>query len=247
MIDADRARSAEQALGAVCVATGFPVGDEFKWSPRRGTWMYASLHGVDRQNFFLNVISVLQDHETLAHVVMEDSRRSRATQGAASAEHDVVVMLLERLANRLKELRTTALLVADRPGGDRPHEDRFIADCLDAIAVGTPYVQHDEISFVLSTDSRFIRLLQAADLITSCMTAYVAGEGNFAPPIARAMLPLFPLSYGRRGGPSIKIHPDYTFGNLYHWLLGDECFVRFQSGVPLPSRSFGYFVGPNDP
>lgn len=247
MVDADRARSAEKELDALCAATGFPAGEEFKWSPRRGAWMYDSLHGEQRQRFFVGVVELLREHDALAHVVMEDASRSRAVDSRLSAEDDVVVMLLERLANRLKEHRTTALLVADRPGGDRPDEDRFIADCLRVLETGTQWVQHEEISFVLSTDSRFVRLLQAADLVTSCTTAYVAGEPHYAPPIALAMLPLFPSSYGRRGGPSIKIHPDFNFGNLYHWLFGDEDFVRFQSGVPLPHRAFGYFEGPDQP
>jgi hypothetical protein len=157
MLDADLARSAEKALNSLCSATGFPDGDEFKWSPRRGTWMYNSLHAEKRQQFFLDAIQVLVDHSVLAHVVMEDSNRSRATNPDLSAEDDVVVLLLERLANRLKEMRTTGLLVADRPGGDRPHEDRFIADCLRALDAGTLYVQHAEISFVISTDSRIGR------------------------------------------------------------------------------------------
>jgi hypothetical protein len=247
MLDADSARSAEKALDSLCRDVGFPAGDEFKWSPQRGTWMHGSLHGDNRQRFFLEVARVLSDHNVLAHVVMEDSNRSRATGPLVSAEDDVVIMLLERVASRLKDLRTTALLVADRPGGNRADEDRFVADCLDALNVGTEYVQHAEISFVLSADSRSIRLLQAADLVTSCITAYVAGESNNAPRVAQALLPLFPLSYGRRGGPSIKIHPDYTFGNLYHWLFGDDDFIRRQTGIPLPHRSYGYYSGPDVP
>lgn len=247
MVDADVARSAEKALDGLCAAAGFPAGEEFKWSPGRECWMRTALVAEPRDTFFRGVIDVLLAHGVLAHVVIEDANRARATRWDRSAEDDVVIMLLERLANRLKELRSTGLLVADRPGGNRPEEDRFISDCLLALETGTAYVQHEELSFVLTTDSRFVRLLQAADLVTSCMTAYVAGEPTYAPGIAQAMLPLFPVSYGRRGGPSIKLHPDFTFGNLYHWLFGDEDFVRFQSGVALPYKGFGYFNGPDHP
>lgn len=247
MLDADGARSAERSLDALCVDTGFPPGEEFKWSPHRGMWMRDRLLGEDRQAFFFAVAEVLLSHHVLAHIVLKDANRSRATDARLSPEDDVVVMLLERVANRLKEMRTTALLVADRPGGDRPQEDRFIAECLRVLEAGTPYVQHDELSFVLTTDSRFVRLLQAADLVASCITAYVAGEPIYSPPIAEQLLPLFPKSYGRRGGPSIKLHPDFSFGNLYHWLFGDEDFVRFQNGWPLPHRGLGYYEGPNEP
>lgn len=133
MVDADVARSAEKALDALCRGTGFPPGEEFKWSPGRACWMRTSLIADARETFFRAVIDVLLAHGALAHVVIEDANRGRATRWDCSTEDDVVVMLLERLANRLKELRSTALLVVDRPGGDRSDEDRFIADCFDAL------------------------------------------------------------------------------------------------------------------
>ena len=36
----------------------------------------------------------------------------------------------------------------------------------------------------------------------------------------------------------LKIHSDIRYGNLYHWLLGDESFVRCQGGYPLRSNRF---------
>jgi hypothetical protein len=44
--------------------------------------------------------------------------------------------------------------------------------------------------------------------------------------------------YGCVGGRGLKIHPDLRYGNLYHGLLDDEMFVRFQGGFPLPSSRF---------
>jgi len=44
--------------------------------------------------------------------------------------------------------------------------------------------------------------------------------------------------YGCKGGRGLKIHPDLRYGNLYHWLLGDEAFVRYEGGIDLPSKRF---------
>lgn len=214
MVEADVARSAERALGALCEASGFPADEEFKWSPARDHWMHSSLVDEDRQEFFLRVIDVLAMHGAVAHLALEDISKARATGADVSPEDDVIALLLERLALRLRQAATTGFLVADRPGGGRRDEDRFIGDCLRALNTGTKYVQHDELSFVLTTDSKFVRLLQSADLVTSCMTAYIAGEVRYAPPVAKAMLKLFPTGWGGRGGTSIKLHPDFRYVNL---------------------------------
>lgn len=246
-VPADKARQVEKAIAATCRDVGFPAGQEFKWSPRRGSWMFEMLHGDERARFFSGVIDRLGDANAFAVVVMEDAGRSRATSTAPSAERDVVVLLLERVANRLKDLRETGLLIADRPGGDRREEDRFVADCLTTLEEGTNYVSHEEIAFVITTDSRFVRLLQAADLATSCMTAYVAGEAVHSPPIVQRLLPLYPVAYDRRAGYSIKIHPDYNFANLHHWLFGETHFVGYQMGYPMPLKGRDYAEGPDRP
>jgi hypothetical protein len=42
---------------------------------------------------------------------------------------------------------------------------------------------------------------------------------------------------GRVGGFGLKLHPDYSFINLYHWLLGDNAHRK--EGV-LPSDGWPY-------
>jgi len=50
---------------------------------------------------------------------------------------------------------------------------------------------------------------------------------------------VLPLLRSDIGGRALKIHPDERYGNLYRWLLGDDMFVRFQSGFELP---LDYFI-----
>jgi hypothetical protein len=242
-IPADRARAAERALNDLCLATGFPPGEEFKWSPDRGTWMRSNLVEDARSAFFADVFAVLALHDCYALVAIVDNGRRPAT-GQPSAEKDVIVLLLERVANRLKEHGETALLIADRPSGGRTHENAFVADCLAMLEAGTNYVQHNEIGLVLTSDSRSVRLLQSADVVASCITAYVSGEDRFSPETAARVLTLLPESLGRRGGYSVKLHPDHCFVNLYHWLFGDSHYVKFGSGRPLPVSQHQYSTSP---
>lgn len=246
VVAADKAPSVERALHEVCLAAGFPADAEFKWSPSRKSWMHSELVSGDRQEFFRNVAEVLVKGDCFASVVMEDDQRGRATS-ALTTEQDVMVLLLERVASRLKELGDTGLLIADRPSGGRREEDHFVVECLRLLEAGTEYVQHNELTFVVTADSKSVRLLQAADLVVSCMTAYVAGESTYSPPVVKLLLPLFPTAYGRRAGYSIKIHPSYNFANLHHWLFGESDWVRSQMGTPMPLKGCDYFDGPDSP
>src|SRR5262245_14639496 len=50
----------ERDLETLCRTTGFPTRtDEFKWSPKPGSWMHSNLVGPSREAFFLNVIDLL--------------------------------------------------------------------------------------------------------------------------------------------------------------------------------------------
>jgi hypothetical protein len=244
-VPADGARALGASLSQLCDRYGFPAGEEFKWSPGRECWMRSNLVEDKRQQFYLEVVQQLVSVEAFGTVVLEDDGRNPATSGL-TAQQDVVVMLLERIANRLKDRRETGLVVADRPGGGRKDEDAFLAECLQNLEEGTDYVKHNEIAFVVAADSRMVRLLQAADLLTSCITAYVAGEKNYSPAIAKELVALLAGDiFGRRGGYGVKIHPDFTFSNLYYWLFGDEDFWKYNTGTPMPIKGRQYAESPD--
>lgn len=171
-------------------------------------------------------------------VVMEDASKNRAIEEAQSAEEDVTRMFLER-AQRSIPHGTSAIALFDRPGGDRKAETSFLSATLATLRQGTTYSTLDRLALAVSTDSTLSRLLQLADVVTACSTSYVAGETEFSPKIFRdGILPMLRADYGCKGGRGLKIHPDRRYGNLYHWLLEDELFVRFQGSVELPSTYF---------
>jgi len=237
----------EAALNQACADIGFPDGEEFKWSPRRGTWMRSNLIENHRRDFFQRVLDKAREADARVLVVIEDTDRNPAVAGQ-SAEFDTVIMFIERAESYLQGLRSTGLVITDRPGGGRAAEDEFLTDCLEVLLTGTPYVSVERIPVnVLSTSSHLVRLLQLADLVTSCTTAYVAGEDTYAPAVFPAILAIAHRDYDCVGGRGIKIHPDGRYRNLYHWLFGDADFVRFQVGVPFPMAAYPYATGPRVP
>ena len=140
------------------------------------------------------------------------------------------------------------VVIVDTPSGTRGDEDRFLGRCLDTIQRGTPYVRFERIALnVISTNSKLVRLLQLADVVTSCTLAYIGGEPQWSLPVFEQIKTILRSDYGRLGGCGVKIHPDLRYRNLYHWLLGDTHFVRYQSGVPLPLANYPYAQSPDEP
>jgi hypothetical protein len=237
----------EVALNKACADAGFPDGEEFKWSPGRGTWMRSGLVEDARRDFFLHVLGMGNDAGARAIVVVEDTSSNPANAGQTT-EFDTVIMFIERVETYLNAHRSTGLVITDRPGGNRTAEDEFLTGCLEVLLTGTPYVSVDHIPVnVLSTSSHLVRILQLADLVTSCTTAYVAGEDRYAPAVFPAILTIAHRDYGSVGGRGIKIHPDGRYRNLYHWLLGDTHFVRYPFGIPLPWAAYPYADDPRVP
>jgi len=75
-----------------------------------------------------------------------------------------------------------------------------------------------------------------ADVVTSCVVARVSGESTHSPPVFDLIKPLLRSDGHRIGGVGLKIHPDFVYANLYHWLLGDSHFHRFNIGFPMPLK-----------
>lgn len=240
VIDGSRVKSLENQLEEVCINTGFPKGEEFKWSPGRELWMRSNLIGEQREDFFERILKVALDCKVQALFVANDTTCSTATR-VASHDEDVSTTLLERVHHRTPIDDDGYIVIVDRPGGDRRDEDQFLMTCLEQLQQGTRYVKHDRIAInVVSTPSKLVRCLQLADVITSCCLARVSGEDRYSPKVFSMILPMFREEFGRRGGCSFKIHPDFKYANLYHWLLGDSHFVRNSSGSPMPLKNRPY-------
>jgi uncharacterized protein DUF3800 len=240
-VPGDRLRDLERELDALCRKTGFPKGEEFKWSPAPGQWMREHLVEDARERFFVEALEIGAGANAKAIVVVEDIYAQKVARGSASHEEDVSLMFLER-AQAALGFEQHALVVFDRPGGGRKREDEFLAQRMETIRTGSAFTEMDRLALVVATDSKLSRTLQLADVVTSCSTAFVAGETKYSRRIFETgILPMLREEYGRKGGCGLKIHPDKRYGNLYHWLLGDSHFVRHQEGHPLPSNHFNQY------
>lgn len=237
----------EKQIDSLCIDFGFPTGEQFKWSPGRGLWMRDNLVSTRREEFFNGALSLIREHGAVAIVVVEDASRATAT-GAPTAEVDVTRLFLERVHRRLGAVDSEGIVVVDRPSGGRADEDAFLSDCLETLQNGTDYVKPERIALnPLPTPSKFIRLLQVADVVTSCTVATIGGEDCFAPPVFEMIKPILQNDMGRIGGVGLKLHPDFRYANLYHWLLGDAYFYKMGIGYPLPLPGSPYSSGPDCP
>src|SRR5438445_57376 len=156
--------------------------------------------------------------------------------------------MLERIQLFLARNDDHGIAVVDRPGGGRRDEDEFLLECLDTIQSGTPYVILDRLCFnVVSSSSNLIRSLQLADVIASCTMARVGGEDRFSPPVFERIQELMVRYDQRVGGIGLKIHPDFRYVNLYHWLAKEEFYWRNNVGHKMPISDFPYSQGPDNP
>lgn len=236
----------EKQIEAVCTEFGFPPNEIFKWSPGRELWMHQNFVGEQRQQFFIRVLGLAKDNGATATIIIEDTSYKTAT-GVQSPETDLIQLFLERAHHQLAARQSNGMVIVSQPSGDRKSENKFLAGCFETLRSGTDYVKPERIVLnVLTSPPRFMRLLQLADVVTSCTVAFVGGESSFSPPVFNSVKSMLARELGRIGGVGLKIHPDIKYVNLYHWLLGDTHFVRFM-GLPLPLPGYQYSDDPYVP
>lgn len=227
-------------IEGACKKAGFPTGEPFKWSPGSDLWMHANLKDAARAKFFRSVLKAASDHHVSALVVIADTSKRKATK-AKTHELDVTTMFLERADIEFGRAGTRGVVVADRPGGNLKQQEKFLSDCLDTLQVGTKFWTKAHTLFVVSAPAKLLRLLQLADLVTSCTLSYVSGETNWSPATFKRIEPMLCKEKGSVGGAGVKIHPDFSYANLYHWLLGDTHFRKgISAAMPLPMKTRPY-------
>lgn len=206
--------------------------------------MREGLTGPSRQRFFADALKLAVAAGCTALVVVVDTTGKPAIATSGSPEEDAVALFLERAHHHLRsETGTEALVLVDRPSGNRRDEVEFLAKCLVTMREGTSYVLPDRLTLVVATQSRLVRLLQLADVVVSSSLACVAGERQYSPAIFSAIRPMFRGG----GGFCLKIHPDGRYVNLYHWLLGDDFHVPRGRYTELPDPRRPYARSQDEP
>jgi len=240
VVESESIRPLEAKIDALCESYGFPQGETFKWSPGHEHWMRKNLIHDERRDFQIGVLHALAEFHSKVVFVAEDKGCSTA-ENSPTHEIDVVRLLIERVDWFLGKAVSHGVIISDRPGGDHKKEEAFLLDCLETLRVGTDFLTPQNIIMsVLTSPFRLSRLLQAADLIVSCTLAYVSGESKFSPAVFEHINPLFIRESGRTGGVGVKLHPFLKYGNLYHWLFGDEYYIKGNTGHRMPLKSIAF-------
>ena len=108
-----------EALGALqrevenlCTRTGFPPGEQFKWSTTKKELVMRALVGDDRLRFYQDLFAIAAAHGVKACVVVEDTSKSvartgrikdgRFESGSQNHEEDALALFLERCQNALR-------------------------------------------------------------------------------------------------------------------------------------------------
>jgi hypothetical protein len=240
ILDEGQLRQVSSSIEDLCTAVGFPRNEPFKWSPGKDLWMRENLIEDERTSFFKAVLSELKKADASAICVLTEHGSGFATGEARTQEQDAVYMLLERFDGSLRS-EELGIAIASRPSGGRKDEDKLLNACEAVRQRGTAYSKFLKIALnLISMPAASSRILQATDLVISITGAMVAGNTKFAEPLWDDVRSLLRSESSRVGGVGLKIHPDYKYVNLYHWLGGDEYFWRFQVGesMPLKTRPF---------
>lgn len=238
----------EHAIESTCKEYGFPDEAVFKWSPGRDDaelWMHNNLTGNKRQEFFTRILKIAKVAEAKAMVVIEDTSCKTATS-AKERDVDLLNLFLERANLALGNEGCHGIVICSQPSGNRKNEHKFLADCVKTLRYGTDYTNFEHIPLsILSASHKFIRLLQLADIVTSCTTAFVAGESKHSPQIFKVIKQILVRHSDRIGGVGLKIHPDLKYANLYHWLLDDKIFYKGDKCLNMPLLDAPYSASPD--
>jgi hypothetical protein len=247
-ISAEKIGDIEIEINELCNEYNFPEGEEFKWSPRKDSYMHSKIIEEDRVNFYEGLFKISLKYNVKAIVVASDNDCGFADSSSTSHDEDVTTMFLERADQLFSSYNRRGLVIIDKPGGGAKQDKDFVSKCLETLERGTSYVKFNSIPLpVMTADSKHIRLLQLADVVIGCCLARVAGEKKYSSEIFDLIKPILRKRDGRIGGVGFKIHPDTLYRNLYFWLLGDKFIMRgFNFGYDLPQQGYLYYDNPGE-
>lgn len=247
-VSADRVGFLEREIAQLCRQWGFPDGQQFKWSPgSTEPFMRSQLTEDRREAFYADLLEIAVQYEVSACVVIEDTTYRPARQQSKDHEHDVTALFLERVSANLRTEVTEGMLVVAKPRGGYKEEQKFLAQCLELVDDGTEYEPLSNLPLgVFSAPSSRLRLLQLADVVASCVVSRVAGEIRYSPRVFERLKPLLRRMSDRIGGFGVKLHPDFVYANLYHWLLGDTYIPRNDGLLVLPDPDSRFADHPNE-
>src|ERR1035438_10455964 len=92
-VPGEEVRHLEDMVDATCERHGVPKGEEFKWSPRRDSWIDSALAGASRAGFFMEILAHCAKVEAEASVVIIDRDSSTAAGAKATTEYATELLI----------------------------------------------------------------------------------------------------------------------------------------------------------
>ena len=225
LIEPSNLHSLSKSIDEIATAFGIPVGEEIKWSPRKGSWIYDNLREEARKDCYSAILSAAATAGCKAIVVACDyeMRNLKPEWGFERC----VTYALERVATHLAIEKSEAVIIADRPSGGPREADQFLAAFVEQLSDAHNHMVAESFALnMLTAPSHMVRHLQLADLVVSITTAMLAGQTKWAGHYFELIKPMFVRNaMGYIGGTGVKVYPDELI-NLYHWVLGESHFSK---------------------
>ena len=243
LVDASQLKPLAHDIDEIAAKYGLPPGEEIKWSPRKGSWIYENLKDDARLACYSEILLAANNRNCKAIVALCDyeMRNLKPEWGFERC----VTYALERVSTHLTNAGQEAVIISDRPSGGHKEADQFLAAFLDHLSSAHNHMLEETFSLnMLTASSHMVRHLQLADLVVAITTAMFAGQTKWASQYFELVKSMFIRNaLGYIGGTGAKIYPDQLI-NLYHWVLGEKQFSKAGVGMawPIPSEKLRFHV-----
>ena len=194
----------------ICGTYGCPPRDEFKWNAPKNSWLRQL--GDRRPDFVGEILEACIESGVTAIVVIVEKGHYKKDETHLTKAFQ---WLLERVEFTAQEHDEVCAFIADRRSDSTNQDDEFVGDLLETIYDGTEFVLPKSIIWAVSSDSRNIRAIQIADLITGCATQFVAGRTTHSEQhMAKIYRLLRKDSNGKPFRHGLKLWPDKLYEQM---------------------------------
>ncbi|GAA2500555.1 hypothetical protein GCM10010406_41320 [Streptomyces thermolineatus] len=211
---------------------GVPEGEEIKWKPSRGSFLY-SAGGEVNGELRKRMLEAARDRGITSAVVLWDRGHKNLPQ--EQIEPKILEWLYQRIEMHLNDHDDVGMIIADKPGGGPKQESKWLADSLRLTQEGAAYVPAERVVLPMVTaPSDHIPHLQLADIVVAGTTAAVAGR-----PAGLKLAPLLnelahKRSQGLAGGAGIVLWPK-EIRDLHWWVFKENHYIKGNGILFLPT------------
>ncbi|MCH7950746.1 MAG: hypothetical protein IH875_09765, partial [Candidatus Dadabacteria bacterium] len=121
-VSAEDLSNIEVEMDELCKNYNFPKGEEFKWSPRKGTYMRSNIIEQERIDFYKKLFEIASNYNVIAMVVASDNDCGFAVPSSSNHYEDVNTLFLERADQLFYSYHRKGIVIIDKPGGGQKQD-----------------------------------------------------------------------------------------------------------------------------